>query len=263
MWRIRPRAQGRASWIQHRTSHVASRPVGRISEGSVGQKVHPYGFRVGTLYGWQSNWFAEKHYREAAPRGHQDPELHQEEAVSRWNLEGRDRPDGREDRRQHPHRAAGDPDRKARSRGRDAAGGARELLHAQGDLHQHQGDPKGRARRAARGRERRAAARAPRGVPPGHEEGGDLDHEVRCREASGSSARDAWAARRWVGASGTARVACRCTRCAPRSTTASPRRRRPTASIGVKCWIFKGEVADKDLRSGALSERAGGDQAAR
>jgi small subunit ribosomal protein S3 len=28
----------------------------------VGQKVHPYGFRVGTLYGWQSNWFAGKHY---------------------------------------------------------------------------------------------------------------------------------------------------------------------------------------------------------
>ena len=30
----------------------------------MGQKVHPYGFRVGTLYGWQSNWFAEKHYAE-------------------------------------------------------------------------------------------------------------------------------------------------------------------------------------------------------
>jgi len=28
----------------------------------VGQKVHPYGFRIGTLYGWQSNWFAEKGY---------------------------------------------------------------------------------------------------------------------------------------------------------------------------------------------------------
>jgi len=28
----------------------------------VGQKVHPYGFRLGTLYGWQSNWFADKHY---------------------------------------------------------------------------------------------------------------------------------------------------------------------------------------------------------
>jgi len=30
----------------------------------VGQKVHPYGFRLGTLYGWQSNWFAGKHYGE-------------------------------------------------------------------------------------------------------------------------------------------------------------------------------------------------------
>ncbi|MFP6564274.1 MAG: 30S ribosomal protein S3 [Myxococcota bacterium] len=30
----------------------------------MGQKVHPYGFRVGTLYGWQSNWFADKHYGE-------------------------------------------------------------------------------------------------------------------------------------------------------------------------------------------------------
>jgi small subunit ribosomal protein S3 len=28
----------------------------------VGQKVHPYGFRLGTLYGWQSNWFAERGY---------------------------------------------------------------------------------------------------------------------------------------------------------------------------------------------------------
>jgi len=28
----------------------------------VGQKVHPYGFRLGTIYGWQSNWFAEKNY---------------------------------------------------------------------------------------------------------------------------------------------------------------------------------------------------------
>jgi small subunit ribosomal protein S3 len=30
----------------------------------VGQKVHPYGFRVGTIYGWQSNWFAERDYAE-------------------------------------------------------------------------------------------------------------------------------------------------------------------------------------------------------
>jgi len=28
----------------------------------VGQKVHPYGFRIGTIRGWQAKWFAEKHY---------------------------------------------------------------------------------------------------------------------------------------------------------------------------------------------------------
>ena len=28
----------------------------------MGQKLHPYGFRLGSLYGWQSNWFAERHY---------------------------------------------------------------------------------------------------------------------------------------------------------------------------------------------------------
>lgn len=28
----------------------------------MGQKVHPHGFRLGYLYGWKSNWFAEKQY---------------------------------------------------------------------------------------------------------------------------------------------------------------------------------------------------------
>ena len=28
----------------------------------MGQKVHPYGFRLGVIYGWQSNWFAERNY---------------------------------------------------------------------------------------------------------------------------------------------------------------------------------------------------------
>ena len=35
----------------------------------MGQKVHPYGFRLGTLYGWQSNWFAERNY---GPALHED-----------------------------------------------------------------------------------------------------------------------------------------------------------------------------------------------
>ena len=38
----------------------------------MGQKVHPYGFRVGTLYGWQSNWFAGKQY---AKQLHEDVQI--------------------------------------------------------------------------------------------------------------------------------------------------------------------------------------------
>jgi small subunit ribosomal protein S3 len=38
----------------------------------VGQKVHPYGFRLGTIYGWQSNWFAERRY---ADQLHEDVKI--------------------------------------------------------------------------------------------------------------------------------------------------------------------------------------------
>ena len=27
----------------------------------MGQKVHPYGFRVGYIYDWKSRWYANKH----------------------------------------------------------------------------------------------------------------------------------------------------------------------------------------------------------
>ena len=37
----------------------------------MGQKVHPYGFRLGTLYGWKSNWFAERGYSGRVLEDHQ------------------------------------------------------------------------------------------------------------------------------------------------------------------------------------------------
>jgi small subunit ribosomal protein S3 len=37
----------------------------------VGQKVHPYGFRLGTLYGWKSNWFEERRYADQVHEDHQ------------------------------------------------------------------------------------------------------------------------------------------------------------------------------------------------
>ena len=37
----------------------------------MGQKVHPYGFRLGTLYGWKSNWFAERGYGDRVLEDHE------------------------------------------------------------------------------------------------------------------------------------------------------------------------------------------------
>jgi small subunit ribosomal protein S3 len=36
----------------------------------VGQKVHPYGFRLATLYGWKSNWFDERRYADQVQEDH-------------------------------------------------------------------------------------------------------------------------------------------------------------------------------------------------
>ena len=66
----------------------------------MGQKVHPYGFRLGTLYGWQSNWFAERSYAEQLHEDLAHPRLHQEEArftpgISKVVIERTRREDGR------------------------------------------------------------------------------------------------------------------------------------------------------------------------
>ena len=114
--------------------------------------------------------------------------------------------------------------------------------HRERGLPQHPGGPQGRDQRAARRREHRDPARAPRRLPPRHEEGGADRDEVRRQGHPRRVLAAASAAPRWRATSGTARAACRCTRCAPTSTTASPRRKTTYGTIGVKCWIFKGEV---------------------
>ena len=60
---------------------------------------------------------------------------------------------------------------------------------------------------------------------------------------------------RWAAVSGTARAACRCTRSAPRSTTARPRPRPRSASIGVKVWVYHGDEVPRP-RAGRPSVRS-------
>jgi small subunit ribosomal protein S3 len=37
----------------------------------MGQKVHPYGFRLGVLYGWKSNWFGDRRYADQVQEDHE------------------------------------------------------------------------------------------------------------------------------------------------------------------------------------------------
>ena len=62
MKRFRPRAQGRASAINKRTSHITI--VVSEKEGGiiVGQKVNPIGLRIGIIRDWESKWYAGKDY---------------------------------------------------------------------------------------------------------------------------------------------------------------------------------------------------------
>ncbi|MGY8822372.1 MAG: KH domain-containing protein, partial [Candidatus Latescibacterota bacterium] len=41
----------------------------------MGQKTHPYGFRLGVIKGWRSNWFAEKDFAEL---------LHEDQMLRRY-----------------------------------------------------------------------------------------------------------------------------------------------------------------------------------
>ena len=61
MVRWRPRAMGRATPIEKGMSHIT---VDRRGAGglTMGQKTHPYGFRLNVIRTWSSKWYEDKHY---------------------------------------------------------------------------------------------------------------------------------------------------------------------------------------------------------
>ncbi len=93
-----------------------------LTEDSVGQKVHPYGFRIGFNKTWRSRWYAEKKYAELL---HEDLRL-RDELKRRLGHAGvsahRDRARGEQAEGQHPHLAPGDHHRPQGGRGRSAEG---------------------------------------------------------------------------------------------------------------------------------------------
>ena len=55
-----------------------------------------------------------------------------------------------------------------------------------------------------------------------------------------------WAAPRSPARNGTAKAGCRCTPCAPTSTSARPPANTTYGTCGVKVWVFKGEIMAHD-----------------
>ena len=168
-------ASGRPRWAAPTASSSAPRTSPsrsrKRSSRTMGQKVHPIGFRLGYNKTWRSRWYAEKEYANLL---HEDLALKKDlkkrfahAGVSR----GRDRARRQQAQDHHPHLAARHHHRPQGAGGRQAEAGGPEA-DGQGGLHQHPGDPEARARRAAGLRVGGAAAREAHRLPPRDAQGG-------------------------------------------------------------------------------------------
>jgi len=227
----------------------------------VGQKVHPYGFRIGTLYGWQSNWFAEKHY---ADQLHEDIAIREfikkklyHAGISKVVI---DRTGEKIVVNIHTAR----PGILIGKRGAEV-----ETLRAElGNFSQHREifinikeirkaelDAQLVAENVALQLERRVAfRRAMKKAVTSTMKFGAGGIRIQCAGRLGGSE---MGRREWYREG---RVPLHTLRAEIEYGLAEAK--TTYGIIGVKCWIFKGEASDKDLRSGALSQRVQ-DEAAR
>ena len=208
----------------------------------MGQKTHPIGFRLGTTRTWSSRWFATKGYADLL---HEDVKIRRyikdalyHAGISRIDIERSAEPGADH----HPHRAArasSSGARAPRSRssrtscrcrtGKEVHLNIEEVVHPELDAQLV-------AENIALQLQKRVAFR--RAMKKAVTSALRLGR----RRASGSPARAAWAAPRSRAASGIATAGCRCTRSAPTSTTGCAEAHTTFGAIGVKVWIFKGEV---------------------
>ena len=147
----------------------------------MGQKVNPIGLRLGINRTWDSRWYAGKN--EYGQLLHEDIKIREElmkELKQAAVSQDRDRAAAQEVPRDHPVGAARRGDRQEGRRHREAAQEGRRA-HQFRRGHQHRRDQEARARRPAGRRIDRAAARAPRRVPPRHEARGAVGHAAWCR----------------------------------------------------------------------------------
>ena len=199
----------------------------------MGQKINPIGLRLGINRTWDSRWFAGKNeYGKLLHEDVRDPRDPAQGTQAGGGRPYRDRASAQEVPRDDPLGASGCGDRQEGRRHRQAAqAGCRH--HRLRRRHQHRRNPQAGARRDPGRRIDRAAARAPRRVPPRHEARGAVGDASWRRGHSYQLLGPPRRRRNRAHGMVSRRPRAACTRCAPTSITAwRPRspRSAPAAS---------------------------------
>ena len=222
----------------------------------MGQKVHPYGFRLGTLYGWQSNWFAERRYAEKL---HEDLRIRKyikkklyHAGIARVVI---DRTGAKVVLNIHTAR----PGILIGKRGAEV-----ELLRAElaefseqkeiyvniKEIRKAELDAQLVAENVALQLERRVAfRRAMKQAVPSTMKFGAEGIRIQCSGRLGGSE---MGRREWYREG---RVPLHTLRAEIDYGLAEAK--TTYGMIGVKCWVFKGNISDRELRQGVLSQRVG------
>ncbi len=225
----------------------------------MGQKVHPYGFRIGTLYGWQSNWFAERKYGQQL---HEDLDIRRfikkklfHAGISKVVI---DRTGDKIVVNIHTAR----PGILIGKRGAEV-----EVLRAElsnladqkeifiniKEIRKAELDAQLVAENVALQLERRVAfRRAMKKAVTSTMKFGAGGVRIQCAGRLGGSE---MGRREWYREG---RVPLHTLRAEVDYGFAEAK--TTYGLIGVKCWVFKGDVTDKDMRTGALSQRVGEEQ---
>ncbi len=226
----------------------------------MGQKVHPYGFRIGTLYGWQSNWFAERKYGQQL---HEDLDIRRfikkklfHAGISKVVI---DRTGDKIVVNIHTAR----PGILIGKRGAEV-----EVLRAElsnladqkeifiniKEIRKAELDAQLVAENVALQLERRVAfRRAMKKAVTSTMKFGAGGVRIQCAGRLGGSE---MGRREWYREG---RVPLHTLRAEVDYGFAEAK--TTYGLIGVKCWVFKGDITDKDMRKGALSQRVGEEQA--
>ncbi len=182
---------------------------------------------MGYIHDWKSNWFNERNFAEYLAEDIKIRE-HIVEKLAHAGLSDITIRKDSNDLEVNIHTAR--PGIVIGKSGAEVDALRRDLhrMTSQADQGQHPRDQAPRAGRQAGGPVDRRAAAKPRGLPPRDEARAHERDALRRQGRQGPGVRAAWVARRWRAPRAIPTDACRCTRCAPTSTTASTRRARPS-----------------------------------